>query len=121
MYAYVATAIAALLIGFGGGWKTQAWRHDAAELERTRVESRDRLKKIERGDEAAVAHEQFKAKEEIRYVYRTQMVDRIVERPVYRNQCFDDDGLRLLNDAIAGRDAPGQPASTVPGSPAAAR
>ncbi|QNK67824.1 hypothetical protein [Variovorax sp. PAMC26660] len=121
MYAYVATAIAALLIGFAGGWKTQAWRFDAAELERARVEARDQFKKIERGDVAAANHEAFKAEEQVRYVYRTQQVDRIVERPVYRDACFDDDGLRVLNDAIAGRAPAGEPATTLPGPGAGAR
>lgn len=36
-------------------------------------------------------------KERIRYVE----VQKIVERPVYRNVCIDDDGLQELNAAIA--------------------
>jgi len=121
MYRYVAIALLGLVLGFGGGWKTQAWRYDSAELDRSRAASRDQLKKIERVDDAAAKHETFKAKEQIRYVYRTQLVDRIVERPVYRDACFDDDGLRVLNDAIAGREPAGEPASAVPGPAAGAR
>lgn len=113
MYLYAAILIAGLLSGFAGAWKVQDWRHDAAELERVQLESSDRLKKIERGDEAAQAHEATKAKEEIRYVYRTKIVDRIVERPGYAAQCWDADGLRVLNDAIAGREPAGEPAPAV--------
>lgn len=38
-------------------------------------------------------------KERVRYV----RVQKVVERPVYRNVCIDDDGLRELNQAIADR------------------
>lgn len=38
-------------------------------------------------------------KERIRYVE----VQKIVEKPVYSNVCFDDDGLRELNRAIGGK------------------
>jgi outer membrane murein-binding lipoprotein Lpp len=114
MYLYAAILAAGLLSGFAGAWKVQDWRHDAAELERSKVESRDRLKKMERGDDAAQAHEATKAKEEIRYVYRTKIVDRIVADPRYAQSCFDDSGMRLLNDAIAGREPAGEPAPAVP-------
>ncbi|WP_374491561.1 hypothetical protein [Brachymonas sp.] len=40
----------------------------------------------------------------------TQYVDRIVTRPVYRDICLDDDGLRVARAAIAGT-APSDPAS----------
>ncbi|MCP2041534.1 hypothetical protein L1281_002136 [Neisseria sp. HSC-16F19] len=39
-------------------------------------------------------------KEKVRYVE----VQKIVERPVYRNECFDTDGLQQLNTAIADSD-----------------
>jgi len=116
-----AAVIAALAIGSVGGWKTQAWRYDARELERTRIETRDQVKRIDRIDDAAAGHETFKATEEIRYVDRIKIVDRIVDRPVYRSACFDDDGLQLVNDEIAGRDSAGQPAPAVSGPAAAGR
>lgn len=121
MYAYLAVAAVCLLVGFGGGWKTQSWRYDAAELERTRIESRDRVKKIERGDDAAVAHEDTKAKEEVRYVTVIKKVDRIVGRPVYARTCFDDDGLRVLNAAISGSESAGEPPAKMPGPATPAR
>lgn len=120
MYAYAVTALVAASLAFGAAWKTQNWRYASKELERQRVEARDQVKKIERGDEAATKHEGFKAKEEVRYVTRTKEVERIVERPVYRNICIDADGLRILNDEIAGREPASEPAPAVPG-PAATR
>lgn len=116
-----AAVLAALAAGFAGGWKTEAWRNSANELDRVRVESRDQVKRIDRIDEAAGGHETFKAAEEIRYVTRTKIVDRIVDRPVYRSACFDDDGLQLVNDAIAGTDSAGQPAAALPGPAAPAQ
>lgn len=46
--------------------------------------------------------EQADAKEKV--VYRTvkEYVDRIVDRPVYRNVCLDADGLRVARCAIRG-------------------
>jgi len=47
-----------------------------------------------------------------RVVYRTvtQSVDRYIERPVYRNVCFDADGLRDANTALRNPSAtPGKP------------
>jgi len=113
MYVYAAIAVACLLAGFGGGWKTNGWRHDAA-LHAAQVEqARTAQKRIDRVDEAAVGHEDFKAKEEIRYVERIKMVTKLVDRPVYRAQCLDDDGLRLLRAANRGQDS-SEPAPAVP-------
>lgn len=44
----------------------------------------------------------------------TKEIDRVVEKPVYRDVCLDADGLRILSAAIAGAAAPGQPAAAVP-------
>lgn len=40
-------------------------------------------------------------------------VERIIERPVYLNACIDDDGLRIINDAIKGGGI-SKPVGTVP-------
>lgn len=43
----------------------------------------------------------------------TRYRDKIIDRPVYRNACLDDDGRMLINAAIRGAD-PGKPAAAVP-------
>jgi len=54
------------------------------------------------------------------YATITHNVDRIVDRPVYRNACFDDDGLRNANAALAGKAIdPLSAASAVPAASAA--
>lgn len=56
-----------------------------------------------------------------RVVYRTitQAVDKYIDRPVYRNVCFDADGVRDVNAALSGTlAAAGQPDGRVPGSDA---
>lgn len=66
-------------------------------------------------DTAAVKHEQFKARVEVREVQVLKEVDRVIEKNVYSNVCIDDDGLRIIAADIAARhDAPSQPAPTVP-------
>lgn len=49
----------------------------------------------------------------------TKEIDRVVEKPVYRDMCLDADGLRILSAAIAGATDPGQPAPAVSGAAAA--
>lgn len=64
-----------------------------------------------------------RARHEKQVVYRTitRRVEKVVERDVYRNVCLDDDGVRLVNSALAGRADPGQPAAAVPAAGAAGR
>ncbi len=68
---------------------------------------------------ASAALEAGNAKREIVYRTITKNVDRIVERPVYSGVCFDDDGLRLANAALAGIAVeaadPGKPEGPMPG------
>lgn len=50
-------------------------------------------------------------------VYRTitQTVDKIVDRPVYKSLCLDDDGLRTANQALGGTlEVIRKPDATVP-------
>lgn len=51
---------------------------------------------------AATKLETGNAQARIIYKTITQTVDRIVERPVYSGACLDDDGLRAVNEALAG-------------------
>lgn len=58
-------------------------------------------KQAEQAREASTKYQTTKAareqKERIRYVE----VQKIIKQPIYRNHCFDDNGLQQLNAAIA--------------------
>ena len=88
-----------------------AWQYDHAAQYRHGRESMaaeisNRLKdsaieKAKQDRETSVAYQTGKAvreeKERVRYV----QVQKIVEKPVFRNTCVDSDGLSIINAAIA--------------------
>lgn len=88
-----------------------AWQYDhAAQYRRGRdsmaAEISGRLKdaaieKAKQDRESSAMYQTGKAvreeKERVRYV----QVQKIVEKPVYRNTCVDSDGLSIINAAIA--------------------
>lgn len=108
MLTWIGVILTALAIGFGTGWEVHDWKTDAAR-------KAEQDKAVVVADDKAVKHEEFKAKERIRYVTITKTVDRIVTKPFYTEspQCLDDDGLRELTEAIHN---PSFPASAVPAS-----
>lgn len=61
-----------------------------------------RLKSVEKARQASAEYQDQRAvrkgKERVRYV----QVQKIVERPVYRNTCLDDDGLSIINGSASG-------------------
>lgn len=68
---------------------------NASEVRRTREKAQ--------ANTASQNLEKGNAKDRIRYRTITKTVDRYIDRPVYRNVCFDADGLRDANAAL-GRD-----------------
>ncbi len=52
--------------------------------------------------DAANNYEVSNAQAKVRYRTITESVDRIVDRPVYRDRCIDDDGVRLAQLALSG-------------------
>nr|DAJ90079.1 MAG TPA: conotoxin [Caudoviricetes sp.] len=100
----IAVLICAVLV-------VSAWQYDhAAQYKRGResmaAEISNRLKdsaieKAKKDRETSAAYQTGKAvreeKERVRYV----KVQKIVEKPVFRNICVDSDGLSVINAAIA--------------------
>lgn len=109
MYAYVAVAVVAAALS----WQVQNWRFGSIEHERQEIQAKEAARKADRIDQAAVAHEKDKKQIQKEYVSATRKVKHEVEKPVYRNQCFTDDGLRDLSDYIDGKGA-GEPEGAVP-------
>lgn len=102
----VALAVIAIVIG--------AWQADRkAEYRRGRDEMAAEIsgrlkdaaiKKAEEDRESSAVYQAGKAvreeKERVRYV----QVQKIVEKPVFRNTCLDSDGLSVINAAVADGD-----------------
>ncbi|MDP1686899.1 hypothetical protein [Hydrogenophaga sp.] len=101
----VATLLVGVAAGSWGAWQVQNWRQNTIELQRIHRAAKDTARNVEIQDRAVGTYVQEQANAKPIYQRITVEVDKIVERPVYRDQCFDADGLRQLGAAIAGRDA----------------
>lgn len=116
IYTHLAAALAALAAGFGGAWQVQAWRYDSAQLERVERQAKDTFRNVERQDTAVGDYTKDQANAKVIYQRIVVEVDKIVERPVFQRQCFDDDGMRLIYRAIDGTDAKPSPVQPLPPS-----
>lgn len=115
LYTHLAAALTGAAIAFAGAWQIQAWRADSAELKRVEQAKSDFLRREKEAYAPSVAHEQFKQRERVVYEVITETVDKIIDRPVYRNVCIDPDGLRALNAAVNGNpEDTAQPRPSVP-------
>ena len=118
IYTHAAAAVIALALGFTGGWKTRAWKAGADDAQRLQAQAVATAQTASAADSAAAGFE--KTREVIRWRTRTitQEVDRVVDRPIYRDrECLDADGLHLVAAAAAGAaPAASQPAAAVPAS-----
>lgn len=116
IYTHVAAALASLAIGFTVAWWVQGWRHDSMELQRQEAARESGRLAARAADAASERHEADKAalRAEFKPIYKE--VEVVVQKPVYRNVCLDADGLRLIERALRGPGAAGQPAPAVRGS-----
>lgn len=119
MYTHLVAAMVAAAAAGIGAWTVQDWRYESKEAERMEMAAKEQARRADRIDTAAVGHERDRAEIHTRFVTITEEVERVVEKPVYRDVCLDADGLRVLTDAIGGADPAGQPARAVPGPGAA--
>lgn len=95
--AVVAVSLAA---GAGGAWKVQAWRWAAADAERVQQQAEANRMAEKRSGAAGLAYERSRAAAAVERQIVYQEVERVVDRPVYRDrECLDADGVRLVNAA----------------------
>lgn len=66
-----------------------------------------------RATQAAAELEDARSQAAVKYRTITKEVQRVVEKPVYRDVCLDSDGLRLANDALR-KALPPKPAGRLP-------
>ena len=99
-------AVIAVLIGILFWWNADVKKAYQKGRDDMTLEISNRLKEeaIKKAKEQRAQSEQYQdqkaereEKERIRYV----RVQKIVERPVYRNVCIDADGVSVINAAIA--------------------
>ena len=70
------------------------------------AERQQRKDEMEKANAAALGLERKNEKAKVVYRNITRTVDRYIDRPVYRNVCFDADGLRDANAALVGALTP---------------
>lgn len=97
-----ATLLAGIALGGWGAWQVQSWLQASADLARERAAHEQHLRNERTAHGASTDYQQESAHARVEYRTRWRTVETIVDRPVYRNVCLDDDGLRELNAAIAG-------------------
>jgi len=116
LYTHAAAAIAGAVIAGAVAWNVNGWRYEAKEAERLQHVAEQARKNERTADKGAAGHEADKARIRTEFITITEEVERVVQKPVYRDVCLDDDGLRILAGAITGQPAAGQSAPAVPRS-----
>lgn len=86
--------------------------HRTGQLKEADQKCLNQIQKIEKKNLEALAekqnqinkvsadYEQVKAEQNIKVEYIEREVQKIVERPVYKSSCIDDDGVQQLNELI---------------------
>lgn len=115
IYTHTAAAIAGAAIAFAGAWQTQNWRYGAKEA--ARLSAAVEAEKARDKASYAAANTFEKGRTHVETVFQTitETVETIVDRPVYRNVCFDDSGVQALRDAAAETASPST-SGTLPAS-----
>ena len=117
----VQAVIAAIIFAAGGaaGIKWHAGLDAIAENKRIAATQEINRENAALLNRTSTNFEKARTQNDTRTRTITVEVDKIIERPVFRNVCIDSDGLRLLNNQIRRDTTTSQPGSAVPG-PAAA-
>ncbi|MFW2023258.1 hypothetical protein [Acinetobacter baumannii] len=86
--------------------------HKAGQLKEAEQKCQSQIQEIERKNLKALAekqnqinkvsadYERVKAEQSTKFETVTREVQKIVERPVYKSSCIDDDGVYQINDLI---------------------
>lgn len=100
MYGLLALAVLGALGGiYGAGYRSGS---NSVMNEWQTASREQRERELKAGQKAAEKKEVGDQKAKVIYRKITQEVERVVEKPVYRNVCLDPDGLRIARDAIRG-------------------
>ena len=92
--------------GFAAGVRWQIGIVAARDLKQVQDNARVQVLRADKADQASERHESTKARIETVYRTITKEVERVIKAdPVYLQQCFTDDGLRVAQRAIAAANA----------------
>jgi hypothetical protein len=111
-------AVAATLL-FGGGAYV-GYQYESGQRAKEKVamaeEATAKLKAAtDKSNRLSVALEKERAKRDEKFGELSSKLDDLTKRPVYATRCIDDDGLRVINDALVGAPATsGKPDKSVP-------
>lgn len=102
--AIIGTIAGALLLI---GVNNRAYDRGAADTKLVYEAAAQQLKDAEaaKAQKAATTLEQDNANAQVETKAREKIVTKIIERPVYRDRCFDDDGLSIANSALTSKGA----------------
>ncbi len=97
--------VALAVICFAGGWFTNGWKEDSIRLaEKAASEKVMKLFATRESDIAIAVTDKLKGLKANERIIERHTQD-IIERPIYRSICIDDDGLRQLNSYANGSTA----------------
>ena len=100
MYTYVATLLVGLAIGLTGAWQVQEGRYARKEVARLEVEREAKKMREKTMYDASSSFESDRSKIQVKYIHDVQTIKEIIERPVYKNVCIDEDGLKIINQGL---------------------
>lgn len=98
-FTLIAAAVSAI-IAFGSAWQIQDWRFEAKEKERLEQMQEAKKMREKQISTASAAYEKKKEVTRVKYVTITQEVEKLVDRPIYKNVCLDADGIKAINEGI---------------------
>lgn len=111
-------ALGIFVAGFGVGsgvtYKITSDSFDAEKFQEQKIVEARIAKKDIKIDEIADALEKARNEKTVEYKRVTTYIKEYVDRPVYRTECIDDDGLRAVNSIITDTTFdPSKPKATV--------
>lgn len=120
MYVYVAAFLAAVALGFGGGWQTRGWKAGADDNDRAKVAAANAKKSAMQVDRGAEAFEALKRSARTRDVIVEKEVIREIQDPANAVACLNPVSMRILAGDIDASNArrgiaPEMPSASAPG------
>jgi len=100
----VCVALAIVAASFLSGWKVNAWKNDAAMLKMQKeMEKAQREYKSQETKKAQELQGQLQTLRKKERALKNE-VFQLIQKPIYQRDCFDNDGLLLINKAINGNN-----------------